>query len=141
MAKRQKSKYRQDTESRIIELLSATAGGVVGNQGTNWLEKQTFLGSFAPHAPAITAFAGALLYVLTPQTSPTTKALAYAGLGMAIVGGTEEAEKGIGQLTGALGYTPEQLGLGFTPQVLPPGARMVKQMQGAYAGNNNVPVR
>lgn len=126
------NKKKQDEMlKRLGDVVAGIAGGVGGNKLTDTLEKQTFLGSAAAHSAGITSLVGALIYVLAPQDKTPMRLLAHAGLGMAIVGGTEEGEKAIGTMMGSMGYSPNRLG--FTPQYLP------AQKQGSYV--NNVAVR
>lgn len=100
----------------VMTLGFALAGGVVANQATNFLEKQTFMQGKEKYAPMITAAVGILGYLFGPQK------IRPLFLGMSIVSGTEQVEALIAKAMPA--PSPQVQGnfykqLGFTPQVRP----------------------
>ncbi len=123
MAKMKKSK--EDYGRSALELGVGILGGVGANMGTTVLEKQSFMGKAAPYSSAIIATLGMGAYLLMPRPDLKESMFMSAGrsfaLGMAIVGGTETGEMlllkaGIMQ---GLGFSNEQLGIGFTGKPLP----------------------
>lgn len=112
------TKKKKDYTDDAIELGLGIGGGIAANFATTWLEKQTFMGAASPYASAIVSALGAAAYILVPD--PKIKALAF---GMAVVGGTETGEMLMAKsgVMAGLGFTDQQLGLGFTGKALPTG--------------------
>ncbi len=119
-------KKKEDYVKDAMNLGLGIGGGVAANFGTTWLEKQAFMGKMAPYSSALVSLVGAIGYVMLPD--PKMKAFAF---GMSVIGGTESVETLITQMTPAptttttavagLGFTQQQLGLGFTGKPLPEG--------------------
>jgi len=107
---------KKDHVQSATSLALGIAGGVVANQATNFIEKQSFMQGKEQYAPIATLALGVLGYLFGPdQAKPFF-------FGMTVVSGTEEVESLISG-TGTTSTAPAVQGfynqLGFTPQYFP----------------------
>lgn len=102
----------------IMQLGMAVGGGIVANQVTNLLEKQSFMAGKEQYAPLVTLGVSFLAYMYAPEN---IKPLA---LGAIVVSGTEQVEDLLTKVTAGTATTTTQTQgfynqLGFAPQYMP----------------------
>lgn len=139
MAKTKAKSKDIDYAHEGMQLGLGIAGGVLANQATNFIERQTFMQGKEQYAPLATLAIGIGGYFLAPEGM---KPLFY---GMTIVSGTEQVEGLLAKaMNSSAAPAPGQMQgngnfygrLGFTPQYMPE-----YKMDSVVRANNGIVIR